>query len=785
MGVPGMRDKTVTIASIISPAMRELMRRVEAAAHFLLLLRPGTTKLDFIAAGDAQDLDPPLLDRYREVLDQAFAIKYRKIIRQRKNVFSDLSNPRVLFEICSEIVAAAQKTLQDGPIREEYFSAVAGRWLEENPLLLGDVPQLSASASDRWRSQPAGRAQLRFQDALDWCAGYGYSLAAARSDNYDRYNEYTELMSETVLKVPHSASRPNLVTADNLKVILAEHLLAYNTFTRSFAKDSGLTFFFQPLKGLGQYRAAIDWVTVENAGGIPSHQTESRLNKEASPLQQRALELLFTQSLLRYFFSSLQQALSKWEAGDEESSDNLRRVFADLWWANEVCFYKDGNFKNRLVRSEGERDLTWISTGEGERGRIPDCEYKIYNGIYRGFLATTGKKHPELTQIRLSLRALSDLRKTENVLDQLLKDASISRRELAAAIGELPFDEVVFACYFVQPSSEDFSVWVDQLATSILWNLAEQIKHRRRIVESRAEALEGAAHWINSLMRASGRDEAVKQLDRVISALGDDEANEMRSRLVRVRRLLILQVLPESGAGVFRLIGTLRSENYDKLRNWFTRTSKELWERPETFDQYLRSITHLARAIGSALGRPHLIVEANGEITHYQDDCVLDTDELQFPPLSKAEADMEAVLALLPALTEPLTNAILYLEKIEQRAKHRPDEESLPKPIKLKIKDFRPSHILVKIGNPYFGTNEAPSLPGVSITRRLMSFTKLADIDDKVEIEEGHDGRYLWVSVRLHPQMLADLISQIHHNGPNELLNSYDQTEKAKIADSR
>jgi hypothetical protein len=349
---------------------------------------------------------------------------------------------------------------------------------------------------------------------------------------------------------------------------------------------------------------------------------------------------------------------------------------------------------------------------------------------------------------------------------------------------------VVFACYFVHPAAEDFSVWVDQLASSILWNLIEQIKHRRRIVESRAEALEGAAHWINSLMRVSGRDEAVKQLDRVISALEGDEpmGAELLSRLIKVRRLLILQVLPEGGAGVFRLIGTLRSENYDKLRNWFTKTSKELWQRPETFDQYLRSITHLARAIGSALGRPHLIVEANGKLTSYKDDCVLDTYELQFPPLSKAETDMEAVLALLPALTEPLTNAILYLEKIEQRAKPHMGEASKPRPIKLQIEDARPSHILVKIGNPYFGTNEAPSLPGVSITRRLMSFTKLADIDDKVEINEDHDGRYLWVSVRLHPQMLAELIGHINPtrpNGPKEMLNSYDQTEKTKTADSR
>ncbi len=799
MGVPGMRDKTVTIASIISPAMRELMRRVEAAAHFLLLLRPGTTKLDFIAAGDPQDLELPLLDRYQTAMDQAFEAKFKKILRQKKSSLSDLSNPRVLFDLCSEIVAASQKSLGDGEINDEYLSAVAGRWLEENPLLLGDVPKLTARASDRWRAQPAGRAQLRFQDALDWCAGYGSSLDAARSDNYDRYKEYTELMSETVLKVPHSASRPNLVTTDNLKVILAEHLLAYKTYTRSFAKDSGLTFFFQPLKGLGQYRAAIDWVTVENSGGIPSHQTESRLNKEASPLQQRALELLFTQSLLRYFVNSLQQALSSWEAGNEESSDNLRRVFADLWWANEVRFFKDGQFRNLLVRSESERDVTWSTSSDdrdsgnrGNRGkwgnrnsdRLRRLNWEFYKGNYRDFLATSGGKHPDLTNIRLNLSALVDPRKTDNVLQQLLKAASISQRDLAGAVADLPFDEVIFACYFVHPAAEDFSVWVDQLATSILWNLIEQIKHRRKVVESRAEALEGAAHWINSLMRVSGRDDAVKQLDRAIGTLENDEnpGAELHARLIKVRRLLILQVLPESGAGVFRLIGTLRSENYDKLRNWFTKTSKEQWERPEAFDQYLRSITHLARAIGSALGRPHLIVEANGKQTCYKDDCVLDTYELQFPPLSKAETDMEAVLALLPALTEPLTNAILYLEKIEQRTKFHQGESSKPRPIKLQIEDARPSHILVKIGNPYFGTNEAPSLPGVSITRRLMSFTKLADIDDKVEINEDHDGRYLWVSVRLHPQMLAELIGHIK---PKEMLNSYDKTEKAKTADSR
>ncbi len=769
--MPHQSVMAATIASIISPSMWELMRRVEAAAHFLLLLRPGTTKLDFLAAGDSQYLDVPLLDQYQVVMDHAFDVKFKEIVRQRSSVLSDLSDPRALFKLCGEIVETSSRNLPEGVVRGEYLSAVAGRWLEDNPLLLGDVPESSAGAVDRWRSYPAGRAQLRFQDALDWCAGYGYSLDAARRDNYPRFKDYTKLMSETVLKVPLSASRPNLVTADNLKVILAEHLLAYNTYTRSFSEDAGLTFFFQPLKGLGQYRAAIDWVTVESAGGAPSHQTESRLNKEASPLQQRALELLFTISLLRYFANSLRQALASWEPGDEHSAHNLRRVFADLWWANEVRFYKNRQFRNRLIRSEGEHELTWnwnMSTEAFEEAQGWQSGWESYNGQYRDFIATSGTRHPDVTHIRLNLVALVDPGKADSELQQLLKAASISQRDLAAAVATLPFDEAVYSCYFVQPTDEDFSVWVDQLASLILRNLIEQIRQRRRIAESRAEALEGAAHWINSLMRLSGRDDAVKQVDQVVSDLdnGKPWSADLRSRLIKVRRSLVLQVLPESGTGVFRLIGTLRSGNYDKLRYWFTETSKEQWERPEAFNQYHQSITHLARAIGSALGHPEVMVEVNGERTYYRDDCVLDTYELQFPPLSKAETDTEAILALLPALTEPLTNAILYLEKIEHRVKRGQDRSRLQgavsksKPIKLVFEDFRPSHILVKIGNPYFGADQAPSLPGVSITRRLMAFTKLAEIDEKIEIEEDNGERYLWLSVRLHPQLLAELIAQ-------------------------
>src|SRR5215510_489040 len=167
-----MQQKSWTIASIISPAMHELMRRVEAAAHFLLLLRPGTTKLDFIAPCDSQNLDPPLLDQYQQIMDRAFDVKYREIVRDRKNVLSDFSNPQALFDLCGEIVEATGKVLPKGSLSGEYLSAVAGRWLEATPLLLGDVPESSARAATRWRSVLAGRAQLRFQDALDWCAGY-------------------------------------------------------------------------------------------------------------------------------------------------------------------------------------------------------------------------------------------------------------------------------------------------------------------------------------------------------------------------------------------------------------------------------------------------------------------------------------------------------------------------------------------------------------------------------------------------------------------------------------
>src|SRR5262245_48726407 len=114
-----MQHKSWTIASIISPAMRELMRRVEAAAHFLLILRPGTTKLDFFAPGDSQNLDLPLLDQYQQIMDRAFDVKYREIVRDRKNDLSDLCNPQALFDLCGEIVEATGKALPKGPLLGE------------------------------------------------------------------------------------------------------------------------------------------------------------------------------------------------------------------------------------------------------------------------------------------------------------------------------------------------------------------------------------------------------------------------------------------------------------------------------------------------------------------------------------------------------------------------------------------------------------------------------------------------------------------------------------------
>jgi len=757
--------KTPTITNIISPSMQRHMREIDAPAHFLLILRPGVTKLDFIAVADKNHSEVSSLEEYQRIMDQAFEGTLEKIKREGAQSLQDLSNTSSLFKLCHEVVTSARSLAPHLEFSEQQVRAVAVRWLEQESLSLGDVPDSLAGAAARWRVTHNNQSHLRFQDALDWYAEYNCSLSEARhadGDRYDGYDEYGSGRSKTILKIPMSASRPNIVTLLNLKVFIAEHLLAYDQYVRRIGTadtgdpdgEPGLTFFFLPIKGLGQYRAAIDWVGIDGYK-LNSMTIQSYLSEQASKLQRLGLESMFTQSLIRSFSTSLRQAFSEMQEEENKSSDALSQAFADLWWANEVRFYKAGQLQNRLSRAEEEDDLTWM-TPKDQPSRW-DVDWKDYNSSYKEFMAIAGEGHPELTYIKLNLSSfVTRGNNTDGKINQLLANSALDYRDLEKTIGGLPFDEVLFACYFFQPLKEDLAEWVEQLADSVIGIFIEQTVQRTKIVRSRAKIVERLAHWLNGLMRSVGRAGAAKNLTAAMNSLTDQDLS--LELLREVGKSLQLMVLAESGASLFRLYGTIDEGDYGHLRKWFTNTSKAEWKEAPAFQKYQQSISHLARAIGGARGHKKIILVADGKTIEYTDSCELDLDELRFPPLAKGEKVNEPILALLPALTEPLENAFNYLDKIGKLGTDTP--------IRLEMADLRQSElpcILVNIGNPLFEDDEVPETHGLSRAQELLKITELATIGqgEKKDIEGVP---YYFVPVRLHPQRLAEKIDQNETN---------------------
>jgi hypothetical protein len=731
------------------------MREISAPAHFLLLLKPGVTKIDFIAVADADQSHLVSLDECRGVLDQAYEELLAGIKRERA---VDLSNTEFLFALCRRLVTVAKQLGPHLKLDEQLVRAVAVRWLEEESLSLGDAFSLPAWNGERWRSSPNQQAPLRFQDAIDWYAGHHCSVERAKFAREAGYSEVGATRSNpTILRVPMSASRPNIVTLGNLKTFLAEHLLAYDQYASSVSpaqnvnESSGLTFFFLPIKGLGQFRAAIDWVGVDGYK-MNSLKIEHQLMEQASTLQRLGLESLFTQSLIQSFSTSLRQAFSEMQEEESASSSGaLYQAFADLWWASEVRFYKDGHLQNRLLRAEGENDVTWhSSTASQPRWNLP---WTIYDGTCRGFLTTSGNGHPDLTYIRLKLSSFAQpSNDTNRKLRRALSNALLGFRDLEKTIGELPFDEVYFACYFFEPVEEDLAEWVDQLGEAVVTVLLEQTIQRTKIVRSRAKTVERLAHWLNGLMRSVGRARAANNLQQAAVLVSDDDT---ASQLLKeVGNSLQLMVLAEAGTSLFRLYGTIDEGDFGHLRKWFTETSRLEWGKTSAFEKYRNSIAHLARAIGGARGHKRIDIVVQGTKTEYTTGCELDLDELRFPPLAKGEKVNEPILALLPALTEPLENALNYLDKRQQLGSETP--------IRIEIEDLRQTEspcILVNIGNRFFADDELPERHGLARAQQLMEITELATISEG-EKRDVEGVPYYFVPVRLHPQRLAEAIDR-------------------------
>lgn len=187
----------------------------------------------------------------------------------------------------------------------EQMRGAAVYWLTTRSLSLGDTV-LTGKGQERirhWFHEGEPRSPLRFQDTLEWAATYHRNLESMKGvrkdiDGYEQINE-------TTLKIPNSAARKNLVTGENLEIFLAQHIIAMDREALEHApvkrqrSQPSLTSFFMPVRGFGQWRAAIDWIQCETAedGSAHTRGLEKKLKEQTSEFSKSALEELLIASI--------------------------------------------------------------------------------------------------------------------------------------------------------------------------------------------------------------------------------------------------------------------------------------------------------------------------------------------------------------------------------------------------------------------------------------------------------------------------------------------------------
>lgn len=201
-------------------------------------------------------------------------------------------------------------------------------------------------------SEPRERSSLiYFQDALDFAAfGFQYTTLAERSSG-QHYRKHGH-----VLEVVNLSARSNLVNADNVVIYVAEYILALGKHLSSSALDrtAGLSLYILPVRGLGQWRAALYWPLLKLQS--ISDFISSR-DREGAPMPDDlakvwpAIESALSQSILEMFSRRLIGAVEDRGVTDSRA---IVAAFAQLWWSHAIhVFHGERCVHSALRNSDG------------------------------------------------------------------------------------------------------------------------------------------------------------------------------------------------------------------------------------------------------------------------------------------------------------------------------------------------------------------------------------------------------------------------------------------------
>jgi hypothetical protein len=733
----------------VESMIRDVLAPVTAHAGFFVYLEADLWSVRFLGVNGGQ-ADSAAAERLDQLLEP---------IKKHYQRSGDENPQRRLFKLALDLQKRSGLTLKQ-------MQGAAVHWLIMRRLALGNTSRTGDDAQKIhfWSVPGEARPLLRFQNAIDWAATYGGDLERMRAEREDVAS--CSQINRTVLKVPGSAAYRNLVTGENLDIILAEHIISLDEESLSRSADAtqpfeqSLNFFLMPIRGLGQWRAAIDWIG-RQAGkrdeASVNNNLDLNIGRQASELSQSALEELLTLSLINIFAHTARKALAPFTFRLEHQKRKLSDAFAMLWWSREIRLYKHGFCIERLTRQASSTDADRESV-EGmlvaDASDVPPAASEVewnevsqtfYPTLYPGFFSYNGKTHPELTIIRL---------KIDPVIARVTDDAE----ERARLKYDAPFDEVWYYCHLFDADEEEIRRFADQLGECLEQIVIEQ--NLRRIAHEKAQyaVYEDIGHVLGTSLSIAGLNDSRKTLRTDLCGLV-----EQRPKLRKVSNSLTLLTILEGSVGLLRLIGILHRHDFSKLEEWFDDASIAAWESKEkrveekVFQLYHDAVVHLARSIGSAFGRPWLEVTVGEQTTRYNEECHFDLNNLNFLPLSRARRG-EAIYALLPALVEPLINALKFMDDVNE---HLP----LAEPIKLLIEDNRRKpmtgtpciHVEVRnlcpaalFPNPQ-DLKRDPS--GVKTTRRFLALTEMATLK-----RTQHRDEHRVLSILLHPKKLYDKI---------------------------
>lgn len=715
------------LRAMLSSPMRDNLSIIGADTALLLYLDPFANEVRFVSL-DSAGGDARVAAQLERMLDIESEVE--KINRE------GLTHA-YFFQLIRDLCERTKLSVQD-----VYKAAVY--WMQSQGLTLGDyitLPDNTTRKVSHWSWNGSKRPLIRFQDALDWAATYRFDLKELQRERADTH-EYTRIDDDTnskVLVIPRPGERENIVTRDNFYVYLAEHILSLGprltmSSVRHLAVEpSDFTFYFWPLRGLGQWRAGVLWVS--HASGMEGAQKlREALQRETSTLAQSMLSELFSLLLLNTFGLLVRQSLSPETAAaaSEPPLEQLARAFPLLWWASEILFFKNGTFKYRIGRDQN---------GTMVANQTPVIPPKLSKSQSSSslFFEIGSEGHPEMMTIRLRLQNL--------VL-------GAERRDDRDTLILWPFDEVYFRLSLFTDGAEQAMRWAEQLEQRLAKIIQDQTLQRQAANEvknrEREQVYDGLGHMLKGSISLTGWYDALESLREEFAG------KPMPPAIKKAERSLSLLSVLEGSTGLLRLVGILNRKEYGKLTHWFTRL-KSTWDAPGLMNDYSRSLTHIAQAVGSALGYPYLEVKVDSEPPkRYEEMVMFSTRLLNFPPLSK-EGGIDPIFAMLPAFIEPLINAIRYLRDTEEVQKKRPKE-----PVKLVMKDQRSStvlsHISVVISN-YCPTRPPSYQTGVRTTQTLMERTLLAGVC------RGDFSNNEWsVLIKLHPQKLHEFLRKKDQN---------------------